>query len=367
MAALACGSHSAGVCAVRLISRYIAQQVAAAILLVIAVLMGLDFIIGLLDQSGSIEGRYTLGPAAYYTLLTLPTSLAQLLPFAVLIGCLAGLGTLANTSELVVMRSAGVSVMRILWMALRPALLVVLFGLLISEFVAPKCQQVAQTYRAMLLQKKDVSVGEYGLWHREGNRFIHFNAVQPNGELFGISIFSLDAARHLESAAFAQRAIYQEDHWLLEDVRTTRFLGDHLESAAAPRERWDTQLSPQLLNILVLNPNDLSISGLWQYVHFLKAQGSDTGQYELGLWNKLLQPLAAVSLVLVAASIIFGPQRQASMGTRVFTGLMIGIAFRISRDTLGPASLVFGFAPILASLVPILVSLVIGMLLLRKR
>lgn len=367
MAALARAAHDVGGRAVRLLTRYIGRQVAAAILLVLAVLMGLDLIIGLIDQTNEIEGRYTLGPAAYFTLLTLPTHLAQLMPFSVLIGCLAGLGSLATTSELVVMRTAGISVARILWMALRPALLAALLGVLIAEFVAPKCQQVAQSYRAMLLQKKDISISEYGLWHREGNRFIHFNAVQPNGELFGVSIFSLDAARHLESAAFAQRAIYQEDHWLLEDVRTTRLFGDHVESSSTPRERWDTQLSPQLLNILVLNPIDLSISGLWQYVHFLKAQGSDAGQYELALWNKLLQPLAAVSLVLVAASIIFGPQRQASMGTRVFTGLMIGVAFRISQDTLGPASLVFGFAPILASLLPILVSLTVGTLLLRKR
>ena len=351
----------------RLITRYIALQVAAATALVLAVLVGLDLIIGLLDQAGDMEGKYTLGPAAYYTLLSLPSHLAQLLPFSILIGCLAGLGALATTSELVIMRSAGVSVARILWMALRPALLFALLGLLIAEFVAPKCEQVAQSYRAMLLQKKDISVSEYGLWHREGNRFIHFNAVQPNGELFGISIFSLDPKRRLESAAFAQRAIYQDDHWLLEDVRTTRFLGDRVEASSAPRQRWDTQLSPQLLNILVLNPIDLSISGLWQYVHFLKGQGSDTGQYELALWNKLLQPLAAISLVLVAASIIFGPLRQASMGTRVFTGLMIGITFRISQDMLGPASLVFGFAPIFASLTPILISVAAGLFLLRKR
>lgn len=351
----------------RLITRYITRQVAAAILLVLAVLVGLDLIIGLIDQRGDMEGRYTLGPAAYYTLLSLPSHLAQLLPFSILIGCLAGLGSLASTSELIIIRSAGVSIVRIVWMALRPALLVALFGLLIAEFVAPKSQQAAQSYRAMLLQKKDISISEYGLWHREGNNFIHFNAVQPNGELFGVSIFSLDQKRQLESAAFAQRAIYQDDHWLLEDVRTTFFLGDRVDSKTVPRQRWNTQLSPQLLNILVLDPIDLSISGLWRYVSFLKEQRSEAGQYELALWNKLLQPLAAVSLVLVAASIIFGPQRQSSMGTRVFTGLMIGIVFRISQDMLGPASMVFGFAPILASLLPIAVSFAVGVFFLCRR
>jgi lipopolysaccharide export system permease protein len=351
----------------RLITRYVATQVFAAILLVLAVLLGFDLIVGVLDQSGDISGRYTLGPAAYYTLLSLPSHVAQLLPFAILIGCLAGLGTLASTSELVVIRSAGVSVMRILWMALRPALLVALAGLLVAEYVAPQSQQIAQSYRAMLLQKKDISVSEYGLWHREGDSFVHFNAVQPNGELFGVSMFVLDESRHMQSALFAQRAIYQGDHWLFEDVRETLFKGDHLETTASAKRRWDTQLSPELLNILVLDPIDLSLSGLWHYVRFLREQNSNAGQYELALWNKLLQPLAAISLVLVAASIIFGPLRQSSMGTRVFVGLMIGIVFRISQDMLGPASLVFGFTPILASLTPILVSVAAGFLMLRRR
>ena len=39
----------------------------------------------------------------------------------------------------------------------------------------------------------------------------------------------------------------------------------------------------------------------------------------------------------------------------------------ISQDMLGPASLVFGFTPILASLAPILISLGAGFLMLRKR
>lgn len=351
----------------KLITRYIATQVLGATLLVLAVLMGLDLIISVLDQSGDLSGSYTFGRAAVYSLLSLPSHLAQVLPFGILIGCLAGLGSLATTSELVVIRSAGVSVARILWMVLRPALAVAVAGMLIGEFVAPKSQQIAESYRAMSLQKKNFSVSEYGLWHREGNSFVHFNAVKPNGELFGISLFELDASRHLQKALFAQRATYQGDHWLFEDVQETLFKSDHLETNSAVRQRWDTQLSPELLSILVLDPRDLSLSGLWYYVSFLRAQGSATGEYELALWAKLLQPLAVISLVLVAASIIFGPLRQSSMGTRVFTGLMIGVVFRISQDMLGPASLVFGFTPILASLTPIVISLIAGFFMLRRR
>jgi lipopolysaccharide export system permease protein len=351
----------------RILTRYVTKQVAAAIALVLAVLLGLELVIGVIDQGDDIGGRYTIGAAAYYTVMTLPSHLAQFLPFAVLIGCLAGLGSLASTSELTVIRAAGVSVARILWMALQPALVATLLGAAVAEYVAPKTEQIAQSYRALLQQEKDISISEYGLWHREGDNFVHFNAVQPDGVLFGVTIFTLDAERHMRAAMFAERATYQLDHWLLENVRETRFGGGQLQNVNEPSRRWETQLSPELLNILVLDPADLSISGLWKYVDFLDEQGSDSGAYELALWKKLLAPLAIVSLVLVAASIIFGPLRQSSMGSRIFAGLLIGIVFRFSQDMLGPASLVFGFPPVLASVIPISVSLAVGIYLLRRR
>lgn len=351
----------------KILTRYVTKQVAAAIALVLVVLLGLELVIGVIDQGDDLGGRYTIGPAAYYTLMTLPSHLAQFLPFAVLIGCLAGLGSLASTSELTVIRAAGVSVARILWMALQPALVATLLGAVVAEYVAPRTEQSAQSYRALMQQDKDISISEYGLWHREGDNFIHFNAVQPDGVLFGVTIFTLDAQRHLRAAMFAERATYQSDHWVLESVRETRFGEQRLQNLSEPTRLWQTQLSPELLNILVLDPSDLSITGLWKYVDFLDEQGSDSGAYELALWKKLLAPLGIVSLVLVAASIIFGPLRQSSMGSRIFVGLLIGIVFRFSQDMLGPASLVFGFPPVLASAIPISISLLAGIFLLRRR
>lgn len=349
------------------ISRYVARQVAAATLLVLAVLVGIDIISGVIDQAGDLDERYTVLSALRYTLLTVPSRVYAFLPFAALIGGLAGLGTLATTSELIVIRTAGISVTRILWMAIRPLLLIALAGALIAEYVGPPLKQQAESFRATALEKGDIGISRFGLWHREANRFIHFNAVQPNGELLGITVYEMDAQRRLQSALFARRATYQGNHWLFEDVRESRFADNRLERIEEPRRPWQTQLSPQLLNVLVLEPRDLSISGLWRYVRFLREQGSNAGEYELAFWNKVLLPVAIISLILVAASIVFGPLRQATMGYRVFVGVLIGVVFRVSQDMLGPASLVFGFAPILASAVPIGLSLIAGTLILRRQ
>lgn len=348
------------------IARYIGQQVGAAILLVLAVLLGLDLLSKLIDQSGDIEGGYTLLGALSYSLLTLPAEIYQYLPFAALIGCLAGLGTLATTSELVVIRAAGVSVARIIWMALRPALLITAIAILVSEYVAPPLAQLGESQRAMALQKDNVGIGKYGVWHREQNRFVHFNAVQSDGDMYGVTIYEIDDERRLQSALFARRARYDGDSWILEDLSETRFLADRLEQVTSPWRQWQTELSPEMLSILMLDPIDLSIGDLWRYTRFLDDQGANAAEYELAFWNKATQPLAIVSLVLVAVSILFGPLRQASMGSRVFVGVLIGIVFRITQDMLGPSSLVFGFAPAYASLLPIGISVLAGAVLLRR-
>ena len=98
----------------------------------------------------------------------------------------------------------------------------------------------------------------------------------------------------------------------------------------------------------------------------MQAQGLNSNKYELGFWRKLLQPLATVGLVFVAISFIFGPLRESTMGMRVVTGLVIGIIFKFLHDLLSPASMVFGFEPVIAILAPIILCFLVGYILLRR-
>ena len=54
------------------------------------------------------------------------------------------------------------------------------------------------------------------------------------------------------------------------------------------------------------------------------------------------------------------------MGFRIFAGVIVGIVFQTSQDLLGPASLVFGFDPLYAALMPILICFLAGLLLLSR-
>lgn len=334
--------------------------------MVLCVLLGIDTIAGIIDEMADLKGNYNFLAALKFVVFSIPGNVFDLLPFAALVGCLAGLGSMATNSELVVMRSAGISTSRLVWMVMRPALIIMFAGMLVSEYIAPNTESIAKSERAKALRETEIAVSRHGLWHREGNQFMHFNVVQPNGVLYGVTIYRFDTDRKLLSTMSAERAIYQTDHWVLEDVSESMFLNERIDVERSTSKRWQTELSPQLLNILVLDPLDLSIEGLWQYSSYLQGQGLNSGLYRLAFWKKILQPLSSVTLVLIAISFIFGPLREVTMGYRIFIGVLVGIVFRTAQDMLAPASMVYGFQPIYASLVPILVCMVIGFWFLRR-
>ena len=195
---------------------------------------------------------------------------------------------------------------------------------------------------------------------------MHINAVQVDGVLLGVTRYRFDAEHRLQYSSFARRAVFVDGGWLLKGVTTTQFHEDRTEVSAPEAEPWNVELSPKLLSTAVLDPESLSITGLWDYIHYLAAQDLNNGSYWLAFWTKSLKPLMTMALVLMAISFIFGPLRSVTLGLRIFTGVLIGFTFQIAQDLLGPSSLVFGFSPLLAVLAPTGVCVLIGLWMLRR-
>ncbi|MGE7958799.1 LPS export ABC transporter permease LptG [Pseudomonas sp. NPDC089530] len=348
------------------LDRYIGSSVLLAILAVLGIILGLASLFAFIDEMGNVSDSYTVMDVLSFVALTAPRRLYEMLPMAALIGCLIGLGSLASNSELTIMRAAGVSIGRIVWAVMKPMLFLMVAGVLIGEYVAPVTESQAQASRALALGSGDAQSSKHGLWHRQGEEFIHINAVQPNGLLYGVTRYHFDDQRHMLSSSFARQAKYEENYWTLSNVTTTYFREGRTEVINVPQERWDVALSPQLLSTVVMAPESLSISGLWGYIHYLADQGLNNGRYWLAFWVKVLQPLVTAALVLMAISFIFGPLRSVTLGQRVFTGVLVGFTFRIAQDLLGPSSLVFGFSPLFAVLVPAGFCALAGFWLLRR-
>ena len=349
----------------RKLDRYIGFNVLGSMLLVLVVIVALNTLFAFMAQLESLRANYQVPQAILFTILNIPTAMYQAIPVSALIGCLAGLGGLAAHSELVVMRAAGVSLRRIIWAVIKPALVLMLIGGLVGEYLAPWTGQMAETGREIARSAKGTYSGD-GIWHREGNEFMYFNAVEPNGVLYGVSRYTYNDDMTLKESSYAKRALFQDDHWLLEEIKTSYFSPEGVAVKTAALETWNVNLDTTLLKVVVMNPDDLSISGSATYMEYLEEQGLNAGEYALAFWNKVFQPLSILALVMIGISFVFGPLRSVSMGLRIFTGVITGVIFMILQQLMGPSSLVFGFSPVIAVLTPIILCLIIGSVLLRR-
>lgn len=354
-----------------ILDRYIGKHIFATIMMTLFMLVSLSGIIKFVDQlKKSGEGHYNALGAGLYTLLTMPKDIEIFFPMAALLGALLGLGMLAQRNELVVMQAAGFTRIQVALSVMKTAIPLVLITMLIGEWGAPQGDQIARNYRAHMMYGGSLLSTRQGVWAKDGNDFIYIASVSSNNDLNGINIYSFNDQYRLLSVRYAARARFDAQHnlWRLSQVEESILQNPkQITGSQKLTGVWKTTLTPDKLGLVALDPDSLSISGLYNYMTYLEASGQQTKNYQFNFWSKIFQPLSVMVMMLMALSFIFGPLRTVSMGVRVITGISFGFVFYVLNQVVGQLSLVYNLSPLLAAVLPALVFLGISFWLLKKR
>lgn len=351
-----------------ILDRYIGRTIFAATFLSLFVLIGLSSIIKFVEQMKSIgRGDYDVFAAAYFVILKMPVEIAMFFPMAALIGALIGLGSLASGSELVVMQAAGISKFRIVLSVLKTAVPMVIAVMLLGEFVAPQTDKEAYFMRDQARSGSERVENKYGVWAKDADSFISIGRMNSNAELFNVQLYFFSKELTLNYAVVATKATYQKGSWLLDNASKTTFLADKTEVVNLPEFVWHTQLTPKKLEVIISEPDKMSMRDIYSYINYLEANEQDASRYWLTFWRKAVLPFTVIVMMLLSVSFIFGGLRSVSMGTRLIFGIASGFAFHVSGELFGPASLVFGLPPLLGALLPSLLVLTIAMYLLKRQ
>ena len=137
-----------------ILSTYINKQVISSILLVLLLILSLDILSALIDQTGDFKNEYDFFQAVIYVLLMLPGSIHEFLPISALIGCMISVGLLVSTNEIIIIRSCGVSLYRLIWLILKPSLFLIFISLVIGEFITPSTDQWASSHKDLKISGK---------------------------------------------------------------------------------------------------------------------------------------------------------------------------------------------------------------------
>lgn len=350
----------------RIVAKHVVKTTVLAMLGTTLVLSFLQILFTYLGELGSLKDNYNAWQAFLYVLWGAPSYLYEILPVAALIGSVLGLGALASNSELIVMRSIGISLWRIVGWVMRSALLLIVLSFVLSEWVIPYTNEKAQSIKK---QRSVATLGEVkGYWSREGQRFTYIDYANSQGQLRNIQSIDFDENYRLQSFITADKGQFVKDgQWNLEQSHQVDLLAqgnaiktDHEQQALG------LALQPKYVHMVTLDPDDLSPSQLISFMQYLKEYSQVPKTYELAFWQKVSSPFAMIALVLIACSFIFGPLRQQSMGFRLVIALFTGLGFFYIQDFLGYASLVYAPSPAWFVLLPILMMFGVGSYLLYR-
>ncbi|QBQ64304.1 LPS export ABC transporter permease LptG [Actinobacillus indolicus] len=350
------------------LERYIGKTILASIMLTLFMLVGLGAIIKFVEEFRAVgQGNYDGLHAAYYTILTIPKDIETFFPIAALLGSLMGLGGLASRSELVVMQSAGFSRFRIGLAVMKTAIPLMIMTMVMGEWGVPQTEQYARNMRSIAQSGGSMLATQGGFWAKDGNDFIYIRQIQDERNLNNLLIYHFDG-RELQSIKQASKAVYSEQGWILQQVEKSEIQENRIIQTRETDQKWQTSITPSKLGIVSLKPESLSISGLADYVGFLKETGQDPKRFEITFWRKVFQPISMAVMMLLAISFIFGPLRSSTMGAKIVIGILAGFVFYVSDIVFGNLSLVFSWLPVpVGALIPSLICLSAVWWLLNKK
>ncbi|MFO7603548.1 MAG: LPS export ABC transporter permease LptG [Gammaproteobacteria bacterium] len=336
----------------RILDRYIASAVLTYILIVLLVLLGIYLFSTMVGEMGSVgRGSYTLLDAVIYSAMLIPRQIHELFPMAALVGTMLGLGSLANTSELTVMRAAGISIRGIAMVVAKIGLLLVIAVALISEFVAPEAEKRAHFQRLEAIERSISFRTGSGLWVRDGDSFLTMGRMLPNNEARNITRYRMDGQR-ISEIATAKSGRYREDGWDVEHITLTRFDETGVTVTKARSQRWRSSLTPEVIGTAALSPDKLSVLELREFVAYLRENDLASQRYEMALWMRAITPLATGGMILLALPFVFGSSRALGMDRRILLGVLLGIGFYLFNGVFSRVGLLYHLSPFVSAVTP---------------
>lgn len=335
-----------------LLSQYLMRAIIASTALVLVVLLAIAGLFEFIGELDDIQGDYQTPQAVLFTALRLPNLAFEMLPVAVLIGSLLGLGALAGHSEIIVMRSAGLSISRLASMVALSGGVLLVFTALLGEFIGPPLDFYARDMRMEARYQKGDESG-HSAWVKDGPVYLHLQRVNSEFEFGSIYLFRFNEENELASIARAENSgIDEQDNWVLESLRETRFRDDGVQVVQSSMAVESFEVNSELLGSSLVKPLSLSARGLLLYIDYLKRNNLNASQYESEIWNRASRTLTVLVMPILALAFVFGSLRSGGAGSRLVIGVVIGLAYYLASETLANSGQVFNLNPVVVNWLP---------------
>jgi lipopolysaccharide export system permease protein len=209
-----------------------------------------------------------------------------------------------------------------------------------------------------------------------GVRYVNIGKIEQNNEIKNIRMYEFDDTYRLISIRSAVSGRFdQTGTWMLDDVTETRFKesksADPLnpvysaQTLVRPKISLNSEVTPQILSVLLVSPEKMSIFTLGRFIAHLIDNKQDVQRHSIAFWKKVIYPFTIFVMLTLALPFAYLKVRAGSVGIKVFGGIMLGMSFQLFNSLFSNVGLLGSWPAPLTAITPPLLYFILAIVGLR--
>ena len=353
--------------------RYITKTLLSYTSVVLLVWLSIYSFFNFLEELDSIgKADYTTLEAIKYILLQMPELAYKQASPVILLGCVLGMGYLATTNQLVVLRVSGNSILKLTAITIKIALTFVIVILAFGEFFVPLASEEGEKVRAKALGQSFALQSREGFWIREGVNYINAINNIDSSSFTDVTIYQVSPSNKIETIITSESADFDGSTTLAmknANIISINEINNSIEITSKKRNNYNKIVSfdQDLIETIKKEPKELTTRKIYKHIQFLDDNKQASSIYKVELYKRLIKPVTLVAMILLAMLFIFGSNRDVSLGRKIFFGITLGLSFEMLSRVSGALSLSFNLSPLMSAVLPTLVIIVLAIVLLSRK
>jgi lipopolysaccharide export system permease protein len=234
---------------------------------------------------------------------------------AMLIGAIITFMQFARNSEMVVMRSTGLSMFQIFRKTIPVAAAVAMLHFVIADQLTPRAEAALNTWWEETDPHRDdgpEKQAQNAQWFRIGEDIAQASGSARNGaQLNNIRVYQRDANKVLSRRITARTAEAQPNgFWELRDATVMRVEGDRAVSAKEPVYLWRTPLRPEDAERVFSETPEISSETAAGSLAGNAPARQSRGFLATRVYRALAEPMVALAMLLLALPLTLGHPRS---------------------------------------------------------
>ncbi len=312
-----------------LLDRYIVREfIKNFFLILIALVLIAELIEGTQLVDDLFRNKVAYGVLFQYLKFHFPQWIFYVLPVTALTTTLVTFGGMTMNSEVIAMKSSGVSLYRISLPIIIVSILLSGFAFWLQDYILPVTEKISHNFRREIKGQPPETYSTFERhWISGPDGFFNYDLFNVRKNMmFGFSIYQVDLQTFtLQKRIYAREATFVKDHWLLHDGWERTFVG-RVKYQPFRQQIAKLPVNPEYFKTEQELPAEMRFGELKHYIQKMKQRGFDYVRFAVDLQAKLSFPTVSLILTLIAIPFSFTTGKRGAL-YGIGLSILMGIVF----------------------------------------